>query len=360
MAIKYHVNPETNRPNQCNAKIRCDFAVDGQEPPHFSTKSEAKAYAEEQLTQEHGETRPVKKKKYAKSTVNVDEAIANKIKSDKIGSTEHIEKMRTVQNIDSWRTISQLQKNIEKDEAEAQKRLSSYPHYEKAEKWIEEAKALGSKTPEELQKLGMSGSPEAYVHSRAGQAEREYNLAKRTGTYVSNSNTYYGNINVLAKEIEEDKFRNEQEAGFLLNNAEKNKAVYNNLRREIFSQTGYKEDPVYGIPSGEQTFDKWKGKSVRGYSSKPTKNVEILKDSQSVCKNCGEILVKVSNGNSYYKQHKNGDYKCANGKTFISESSKCTYCGTSNPAFVEFKQQSYSDEVHCQRCGGVDGHGIGD
>lgn len=58
---RYHVNPETNRPNICNAKIRCDFAVDGQEPPHFDNKADAKAYAEKSLTEEHGATKAVKK-----------------------------------------------------------------------------------------------------------------------------------------------------------------------------------------------------------------------------------------------------------------------------------------------------------
>lgn len=58
---RYHVNPETNRPNICRATIRCDFAVDGQEPPHFDNKDDAKAYAEKNLTEEHGATAAVKK-----------------------------------------------------------------------------------------------------------------------------------------------------------------------------------------------------------------------------------------------------------------------------------------------------------
>lgn len=59
---RYHVNPETGRPNICRAKIRCDFAVDGQEPPHFESKADAKAYGESLLKEEHGATATLKKK----------------------------------------------------------------------------------------------------------------------------------------------------------------------------------------------------------------------------------------------------------------------------------------------------------
>lgn len=58
---RYHVNPESGRPNICRAQIRCDFAVDGQEPPHFETKAEAKVYAEEKMTEEYGATAKVVK-----------------------------------------------------------------------------------------------------------------------------------------------------------------------------------------------------------------------------------------------------------------------------------------------------------
>lgn len=40
---RYHINPETGRPNLCNAQIQCRFAVDGKEPEHYATKDEARA-----------------------------------------------------------------------------------------------------------------------------------------------------------------------------------------------------------------------------------------------------------------------------------------------------------------------------
>lgn len=65
---RYHVNPETGRPNICRAKIRCDFAVDGQEPPHFESKADAKVYAEKILKEEHGATATLSKKKADKGS----------------------------------------------------------------------------------------------------------------------------------------------------------------------------------------------------------------------------------------------------------------------------------------------------
>lgn len=61
MATRYHVNPETNRPNICTAQNKCMFAVDGEEPPHFENKIDAKAFAEKSLTEEYGAVSTVAK-----------------------------------------------------------------------------------------------------------------------------------------------------------------------------------------------------------------------------------------------------------------------------------------------------------
>jgi len=60
---RYHVNPETGNPNICRAKIRCDFAVDGQEPPHFDTKEAAKKHAESEMNAAYGSVSTVSKPK---------------------------------------------------------------------------------------------------------------------------------------------------------------------------------------------------------------------------------------------------------------------------------------------------------
>jgi hypothetical protein len=43
---RYHINPETGRPNQCTAKVRCRFGTDTQ---HFDSKEEARAGYEKQM-----------------------------------------------------------------------------------------------------------------------------------------------------------------------------------------------------------------------------------------------------------------------------------------------------------------------
>ena len=58
---KYHVNPETGRPNRCKAdKQPCAYAVDGQEPPHYATKEDAKAGYSKTAEQEYGAFATVK------------------------------------------------------------------------------------------------------------------------------------------------------------------------------------------------------------------------------------------------------------------------------------------------------------
>jgi len=61
---KYHISPESGRPNICRAeKQDCPLKTDDGKPaPHFTDKGEAKAYAEGKLTEEHGETTSLKKK----------------------------------------------------------------------------------------------------------------------------------------------------------------------------------------------------------------------------------------------------------------------------------------------------------
>lgn len=60
MSIKYHVNPETGRPNICRAKTpeSCLYydSKTSTEAPHFDTKEAARTHAEKELDKEHGKT----------------------------------------------------------------------------------------------------------------------------------------------------------------------------------------------------------------------------------------------------------------------------------------------------------------
>ena len=60
--VRYHINPETGRPNQCTATVRgCKYAVDGEIPQHYDSKAEAKAAYEKIGAEEHGETKSLSK-----------------------------------------------------------------------------------------------------------------------------------------------------------------------------------------------------------------------------------------------------------------------------------------------------------
>lgn len=67
MSVKYHINPETGRANQCKATVQsCKFAVDGQIPQHYETKIEAKQAYEKQGEKEFGVTNSLSKPKKEK------------------------------------------------------------------------------------------------------------------------------------------------------------------------------------------------------------------------------------------------------------------------------------------------------
>jgi len=68
---KYHINPETERVNICRAEKKCQFADDqGNEPPHFNTKQEARAYNENNLKKELGTFSTISKTKNSKKKIN--------------------------------------------------------------------------------------------------------------------------------------------------------------------------------------------------------------------------------------------------------------------------------------------------
>lgn len=62
MAVKYHINPATGRPNQCTATVRdCKYTTNGETPEHYDTKEEARTAAEKTLSKEYGSTSTLKR-----------------------------------------------------------------------------------------------------------------------------------------------------------------------------------------------------------------------------------------------------------------------------------------------------------
>ena len=63
-AAKYHINPETGRPNQCTATVRgCKYAQGDLIPEHYDSKEEAQLAYEKKMNEEQGQTKALKKPK---------------------------------------------------------------------------------------------------------------------------------------------------------------------------------------------------------------------------------------------------------------------------------------------------------
>lgn len=61
---KYHINPETGRPNICNPEKTgiCKYATNDENPPHYDSKVEAKVAYEKTANEEYGATKTLSKK----------------------------------------------------------------------------------------------------------------------------------------------------------------------------------------------------------------------------------------------------------------------------------------------------------
>lgn len=132
----------------------------------------------------------------------------------------------------------------------------------------------------------------------------------------------------------------------------------------LVRETGYRENPRFGVPTGERVLEKITPRNVGNYSSRPTKDVAVLKDSQRFCTKCDGALDAITTGwSTRYAHRATGESTCVTstgGASFASPNAVCGYCGTGDPAHHSFRQQSYSDEASCSRCGGVQGRAIGD
>ena len=127
------------------------------------------------------------------------------------------------------------------------------------------------------------------------------------------------------------------------------------------------------------TFEKYKGTQRGNYCTLPTIDVEII-DSPRFCAGKDWIppVGESAPGNrgSYgpvcnKPVHWDKDSKAMPGMGWwahddgstghhISPYMRCVYCGNAEPGTVHYRQEPYSDETSCDRCGGVDGRAIGD
>lgn len=126
------------------------------------------------------------------------------------------------------------------------------------------------------------------------------------------------------------------------------------------------------------TFETYPVGWYQNYCSRPTKDVEII-ESQPICDGADFIppVGESSPGNrgSYGpKCHKPIERK-PDAKSWdfnpwqhvdgsdshhVRNAITCRFCGNNEPGTVHYKQESWSDQTTCDRCGGSNGYAIGD
>lgn len=106
----------------------------------------------------------------------------------------------------------------------------------------------------------------------------------------------------------------------------------------------------------EMTLAKYAGKRAGNYCTLPKIDVEVLPVVRH-CEECG-VEVVYEMGQSYMGKWVHVTEVAE--EHYVRPRLMCRYCNCEEPGVVEFKMMSWSDETHCQRCGGVDGRAIGD
>lgn len=165
---KYHISPESGRPNICRAEKQ-DCPVGGS---HFENKADAKAYAETQLKEEHGGSLgKMSKKSSTKEQEDYQDGV-NHAKDALIGGLDPDALLKTVSNQDSWDKgyIDTLKK------ASAFKKL---PEEEKNRRSFDQgAFCFVCKRP-----VDHIGEHEALVNAGMVEYDSEYGVVRKTKAY---------------------------------------------------------------------------------------------------------------------------------------------------------------------------------
>lgn len=337
---KYHISPKTGAPASCRAsKKPCPI---GGESDHYTTKEEARAGYEAKMREQElpSNTKPSKSGKYSKETV------------------------------DTWNELRSTKEAIDKYQGQADSLRRARPHFEKAHDNIEKAK-------ETYQPAVHHENGSISYHGPSNEYAREaLKSLERTKPWRPNAqdpwypNSQYPDLKTVDEEISASMRDNERELQEVSGHIARLEAHRDTLQAKVVAETGYSENPRYGTPTGETTKQKWAGKQAGNYSTLPSKDVEVLENAESFCTKCGDSVTY--DAKAYRHLHSNGESTCDKAKAeaytgkkseytqIVSVNPKCRYCGTGDPAHSSFRQQSYSDEASCSRCGGVSGYGIGD
>lgn len=341
---KYHISPSTGKPNICRAHIKpCPI---GGADAHYGSKEDAQQAFEKSMSSE----------------------ILATTKVDGKARTAALEVA-----VPKWERLREVEADIEAAEAAVAKALRDREQFQKARTALEDAQAAELKPVEEYA-YGESNK-RGTVRARA---EAALEAIRRTEPWKPNQHSMwypdheYRTLEDIDGKLSVRDSDNEMRLQVLSNDLENMEAERDELRSSLIASTGFAENPRYGVPSGETTKEKWAGKQAGNYSTLPKKDVAVLKDSKRFCTKCGDATEYQEKGYMGEWVHSNGEKTCDDAQVekytgekpkwnqYVSSNPVCRYCGTGDPAHSTFKQQPYSDETSCSRCGGISGYGIGD
>lgn len=318
----HHISPKTGRANICRAQEgTCPLrGSDGEKLPHFESKAAAQEYI-------------LAKAKEGNATLST------------------LKKPVKVKDVDQWARIKELNRNIDLN-------MEKWRRADRESRDIAKIESILSNMQTTTNTAAKS-SYASQVIKGFDQLEKGYQSNYFMKHFPNND---YPDQEALVQKFDTLKYLNNKEIAEAEVGLKQDYDTVSELNQKAMKETGYLENPRFGVPTGENTLEKWKGKQAGNYSSLPKKDVHVLKDAKKFCTKCNEDLVLDENkaNQGLYLHADNGSQWCSNGKTFYSVNGSCKYCGTGDPSYLEFKQMSWSDESHCSRCGGVSGYGIGD
>jgi hypothetical protein len=103
------------------------------------------------------------------------------------------------------------------------------------------------------------------------------------------------------------------------------------------------------------TLETFTGPTRRNYCTLPPIDIEILPDIRH-CETCGATVTYDHDAGTF------GAWVHAAADTpdhgHVAPKTRCTYCHSEDDA--KFVMHAWYDAIECARCGGVDGHAIGD
>lgn len=330
---RYHLTPDG--PKVCSAKFKCDYAdkETGAVPEHYENKAAAsKAY---EVT--------MKGQEMPSGVTNISAKRAQKRNRDAAAEKRRDERR-------------ELQKSVTKLEGDLQSFKINKAQLENAKKIM--SNAMDAEKEGRSPFFHLQDMRKVLLDSSSAAPD------EKTFPYFSDDPSKVYNAITDAQE------RNSVMILSTQSWADEDKRKIARIEKNLTDNGFQVENPKFGVPTGESTMDVWATKQAGNYCSRPNKDVPILENSEKFCTKCGRSVTYEKT--RYRWLHDNGLEECDKNEMlahtgkpapyagYAQSNPECRYCGTGDPSYSTFKQQSWSDETSCSRCGGVTGYAIGD